>query len=133
MGSLIHIAALLVSVGITSDNLWLSEMNGNLVCFLKSGKLILLLGILFTLELQVLMYGDLFVKLFNSKFPEISKWISFGLMFVMSLKMIREMQIKKGTNKTTLFDLTNILGIVLASFICVFVLGFSLHSLYVDG
>ncbi|WP_343617148.1 hypothetical protein [Flavobacterium sp.] len=128
----IQIAVLLISLGITADNLLLSKMSVNTIAFTKSKKAVLLLFVLFTIQLQVIKYGYWTAALVTSSIKNQDKWIALTMLFSIAVKMIHEFKIKIIRNHKTFLDLDDFLNIALASSAYLFVLGFALSLLKIE-
>lgn len=128
----ISIAVLLITLGITADNLLLSKMSVNTIAFTKSKKAVLLPIVLFTIQLQVIKYGYWTASLVTSSIKNQDKWLAITMLFSIAVKMIQELKIKVIRNHKTFPDLDDFLNIALASSIYLFVLGFALSLLKIE-
>lgn len=127
-----NIAVLLISLGIAADNILLSKMSVNTIPFVKSTKTILLQIVLFTIQLQVLKYGDWFATTVSNSTKNQNKWIALIMLFSIVINMIREFKFKVITNRKTYPELNDFLHIAFATSTYVFVLGFALRLLNID-
>lgn len=128
----IHISVLLISLGIATDNLLLSKMSVSTIPFVKSTKALLLQIVLFTIQLQVLKYGDWLAAVVSGSTKSQNKSIALVMLFSIAVKMIQEFKFKTITNHKTYPELNDFLNIAFATSIYVFVLGFALHLLNID-
>ncbi len=128
----IHIAVLLITLGITADNLLLSKMSINTIAFTKSKKAVLLQLVLFTIQLQVIKYGYWTAALVTSSIKNQDKWLALTMLFSIAVKMIQELKIKEIRHHKTFPDLDDFLNIALASSVYLFVLGFALSLLKIE-
>ncbi|MCV9928638.1 hypothetical protein OIU83_13295 [Flavobacterium sp. LS1R49] len=128
----IHIAVILITLGITADNLVLSKMSLNTILFMKSRKAILLLIVLFTIQLQVLKYGDWCARLLTSGTKNQDKWIALIMLFSVAIKMLQEFKLKIIRNNKIHLELDDFLNISFATSMYVFVLGFAFRLLDID-
>lgn len=129
----ISIAVLLITLGITADNLLLSKMSVNTIAFTKSKKAVLLQLVLFTIQLQVIKYGYWTAALVTSSIKNQDKWLALTMLFSIAVKMIQEFKIKVIRNHKTFPDLDDFLNIALASSVYLFVLGFALSLLKIES
>lgn len=128
----IRIAVLLITLGITADNLLLSKMSVNTIAFTKSKKALMLQAALFTIQLQVIKYGYWTATLVTSSIKNQDKWLALTMLFSIAVKMIQEFKIKVIRNHKTFPDLDDFLNIALASSVYLFVLGFALSLLKIE-
>lgn len=127
-----HTVTVFLSIGVASDNLLLSGMSGNTAHVLKTKNWLLMLFMLFTIQLQVLLYGNWLAKLALTDLGPPTKWMALGLLFATLLKMIQEVKIKNFLQQKIPLGLNGFLQISLATSVYVFVLGFSLRGLQID-
>lgn len=128
----IPIAVLLITLGITADNLLLSKMSINTIAFTKSKKAVLLQIVLFSIQLQIIKYGYWTAALVTSSIKNQDKWLALTMLFSIAIKMIQEFKIKEIRHHKTFLDLDYFLNIALASSVYLFVLGFALSLLKIE-
>jgi putative Mn2+ efflux pump MntP len=128
----IYIAVLLITLGITADNLLLSKMSVYTIAFTKSKKALMLQVILFTIHLQVIKYGYWTAGLVTSRIKNQDKWLALTMLFSVAIKMIQEFKIKEIRNHKAFPDLGDFLNIALASSVYLFVLGFAFSLLKIE-
>lgn len=126
-----YIPAILVAVGIASDNLMLSAMSENLTAAVKPGKLVLILFMLLNIQMAFFQYGNWVAKLVVSNVHGMGKWIALSLLIATAIRMCQELRLWKSWKNGIPFGLDGFLGIALATSLYVFVSGFSLYALHI--
>ncbi|ASZ09633.1 hypothetical protein KTO58_27875 [Chitinophaga pendula] len=124
-----YIPAILVVVGIASDNLMLSAMSGRLTGTIKPGKLPVLLFMLLNMQMVFFKYGNWLAKIVLSRAHEVGKWMALSLLAATAVRMYQELRLWRNGKIGISFGLNGFVEIALATSVYVFVSGFSLSAL----
>lgn len=128
---IIYIPVIFVSIGIASDNLMLSAMSGSLATAVRPGKLLLILCMLLSIQMQAFLYGTWLAKLLVDHTNEVQKWIALSVLIATAIRMYQEFKLAERWKGEIPFGFNGFLNIALATSIYVFVLGFAFHALNV--
>lgn len=126
-----YIPAILVTLGIASDNLMLSAISENLTATVKPGKLVLILFMLLNIQMAFFQYGNWLAKLVVGNVHGMGKWIAISLLIATAIRIYQELRLWKGWKDGIPFGLNGFLEIALVTSIYVFVSGFSLCALHI--
>ena len=111
-----------------SNNIAVAGWCGYVSQYSKSYKLLLILVLLFTIQLQVFTYGLWLGKLLFSNNRETGKWISLVMIFSMAIMMLFELR-KKNIPQEIIITLNSFIPISVLTAINVLVLGIALQNL----
>jgi putative Mn2+ efflux pump MntP len=128
-----YIPAIFVCVGIASDNLMLSAISGSLTSVVKPVKLLFMLFMLLTIQMQAFLYGYWLAKLLVHNASSLEKWIALSVLIATMLRMYQEFKLAQHWKNDIPFGLDGFLNISFATSIYVLVLGFSMCVLQVNS
>jgi len=122
------LATVLVTLGVATDNIVVSGWCGYFSKYSKPHKMMLILFLLFTIQLQVFTYGLWIGKHLFSNNRETGKWISLVMIFSMAIMMLFELR-KKNIPQEIIITLNSFIPISVLTAINVLVLGIALQNL----
>ena len=122
------LATVLVTLGVATDNIVVSGWCGYFSKYSKPHKMMLILFLLFTIQLQVFTYGLWIGKHLFSNNRETGKWISLVMIFSIAIMMLIKLR-GKIIPQNVILSLNDFIAITLSESFYVLLLGIALQNL----